>query len=206
MSTPDAFELVGGSLCLDYVNTVEPRYGQVVRDRLAGYSDLVAFAAQAGVLDDDAHAGDLLRAAAAAPDTARQHFVTAIGLREATFDVFAALAAGQAPAAAGLAQIQRVYAAAASHASLVPAGSGYTWAWPRTALDRPAWAVARSAVDLLTTGPLDRLKMCPTDLGCSWLFLDTTKNRSRRWCSMETCGAAFKISRQTARRRADRSP
>jgi predicted RNA-binding Zn ribbon-like protein len=205
-AVPDAFELVGGWQCLDYANTVEPRHGQVVRDHLNRYPDVVAWAGQAGALDDDTHAGELLLVAEADPDAARRHFAAAITLREAVFAVFAAVAGGKTPAQADLDTVHRTYAAAAAHASLVPTTGGYTWAWPRTAFDRPVWAIARSAVDLLTGGPLERVKMCPTDLGCAWLFLDATKNRSRRWCSMDTCGAAVKASRQTARRRARRSP
>jgi predicted RNA-binding Zn ribbon-like protein len=50
------------------------------------------------------------------------------------------------------------------------------------------------AVELLETGPLDRVKECPAD-DCGWLFLDTSKNRSRQWCSMQTCGNVSKVRR-----------
>jgi predicted RNA-binding Zn ribbon-like protein len=121
------------------------------------------------------------------------------------YEVFAAVARGESPLAADLAVIQRTYAAAARHATIVAVDGRFTWAWPRAELERPLWTVARSALDLLTTGPLERLKTCPADEGCSWLFIDATKNRSRRWCSMETCGADVKVRRQTARRRATRT-
>jgi predicted RNA-binding Zn ribbon-like protein len=65
--------------------------------------------------------------------------------------------------------------------------------------------VARSAIDLLTAGPLDRVKVCASEVGCVGLFLDTSKNRSRRWCSMQTCGVELKVQRQNARRRAART-
>jgi predicted RNA-binding Zn ribbon-like protein len=45
---------------------------------------------------------------------------------------------------------------------------------------------------LLTQGQLDRLGECPS---CGWLFLDTSKNRRRRWCSMATCGSRDKARR-----------
>jgi predicted RNA-binding Zn ribbon-like protein len=64
------------------------------------------------------------------------------------------------------------------------------------------WPVVRSAVELATAGPLERVKQCPAPEGCGWLFLDTTKNRIRRWCSMDECGGQAKARRQTARRRA----
>ncbi|MFF5109664.1 CGNR zinc finger domain-containing protein [Streptosporangium sp. NPDC000509] len=69
----------------------------------------------------------------------------------------------------------------------------FSWGSPRTAriLLRE---VAVSAVELLTHGPLDRLGECPS---CCWLFLDVSKNRRRRWCSMATCGSRDKSRRYT---------
>ena len=52
------------------------------------------------------------------------------------------------------------------------------------------------AVELLENGPLDRLKECPLEEGgCGWFYLDTSKNRSRQWCSMKTCGNTAKVRR-----------
>jgi predicted RNA-binding Zn ribbon-like protein len=205
VAAPDQIDLVSGWLCLDFANTVEPRWGPAERDHLHRYGDLVAWAHHAGALDDDAHAGELLRASTERPAPARAHFSRAIELREAVYEVFAAVARDETPPAAHLAVVQRWYAAAARNATIVATGAGFTWVWPRADLDRPLYAVARSALEMLMTGPLERLKMCPTDVGCGWLFVDTTKNRSRRWCSMHTCGAEVKIKRQTARRRATRA-
>jgi predicted RNA-binding Zn ribbon-like protein len=202
---PAVIDLVSGWLCLDLANTVEPRRGAAERDHLHRYGDLVAWAGHAGALDDDAHGAELLRAATDRPAAARAAFARAIALREAVYRVFGAVARAATPAADDLAVIQRAYSAAARSATLVATGDGYTWSWPRADLDRPLHPIARSAFDLLTTGPLDRLKMCPSDEGCAWLFVDVTKNNSRRWCSMETCGAGAKVKRQTARRRAVRA-
>jgi predicted RNA-binding Zn ribbon-like protein len=64
-------------------------------------------------------------------------------------------------------------------------------------LGRPWWPVAQAAIDLLRSDRLPRLKGCAR---CSWLFLDQTKNRSRRWCSMADCGTAEKLRRRAAAR------
>jgi predicted RNA-binding Zn ribbon-like protein len=203
---PTVIDLVSGWLCLDLANTVEPRCGEAERDHLHRYGDLVAWARHAGALDDEAHEAELLRAATDRPPAARASFARAIALREAVYEVFAAVARSAEPAAADLEVVQRSYAAAARGATVVAAGGRFAWTWPRADLDRPWYPIARSALDLLTTGPLERLKMCPAAVGCGWLFIDVTKNNSRRWCSMETCGAEAKIKRQTARRRARRTP
>ncbi len=81
------------------------------------------------------------------------------------------------------------YARAAGRATL--GAGGFAWATP---LD----AIVASAVQLIATGPTDRLHVCGN---CPWLFLDLSRNGSRRWCSMEGCGTEVKIRRLTERRR-----
>jgi predicted RNA-binding Zn ribbon-like protein len=215
--TPGVADLVrnGGRLCLDYINTVEPRTGPVARDWITGYPDLVEWARHGGILGEAAAAA-LLRAAAARPAAARAAFQAAIDLREALYRLFAAIVDGTGPADADLEVLRGAAAAATGHGRLTPRAGGFDWTWddpvpagssggvPAETLDRPWWPVAVSAVDLLMHGPLDRIKQCPADDGCSWLFVDATKNRSRRWCSMEDCGSQSKSRRQTDRRRAAR--
>ncbi|HZD71293.1 MAG TPA: ABATE domain-containing protein [Actinomycetes bacterium] len=200
----EAHKLYGGLLCLDFANTVEPRVREPRRDHLRGYADLVRWARHAGALDD-AQAQRLLAAAATRRAAARTSFIRAIALREAIYRAFAAIAQGATPAAADLDRLQRAYAAAMRHAHLLRADGRLAWTWDDQALDLAWWPAARSAVELATAGPLERLKQCPAPEGCGWLFLDGTKNRLRRWCSMEECGGQAKARRQTARRRVARA-
>ena len=66
--------------------------------------------------------------------------------------------------------------------------------------------LAHAAVDLVRTVEVGHLKTCPLeDGGCGWLFLDRSRNSSRRWCSMDDCGARAKARRLTARRRRARA-
>ena len=82
-------------------------------------------------------------------------------------------------------------------AELVAGVAGFEWSWTRVAdLTRPLLPVVHAAITLLTDGPLDRIKGCA---GCRYLFLDESKNRSRRWCSMDDCGTAEKSRRYVAR-------
>jgi predicted RNA-binding Zn ribbon-like protein len=105
-------------------------------------------------------------------------------------------------------ELTRLHRVARDHARLEPHGTHFAWEWEETAddLERPLWSVAWSAVDLLTTGDLTRIKVCPGGDGtsCQWLFYDDTKNRIRRWCSMENCGSTAKSHRQNERRRKGR--
>jgi predicted RNA-binding Zn ribbon-like protein len=195
-------KLYGGRLCLDFANTVEPRAAQPQYDYLDGYADLVRWARHAGTVDD-AQAERLLDAAATRPAAAEASFAEAIALREATYRVFAAIARDATPDAADLDLLTRAYAEALGHARLRPAADQLAWTWEEDALDRAWWPVARDAVELASAGPFDRVKQCPP--GCAFLFYDATKNRIRRWCSMDECGCQEKAKRQTARRRRART-
>jgi len=212
-------EPFGGVHCLDFANTLEPRGGPPpldlppgfrFRDELTSYADLVAWALHKGTLDTST-AEALLGAADNDPDGAQVALSRAHALRDGIYRAFWQIAHGEAPADDDLAVITREYADATAHARLVASGISVDldWAENETTLARPLWAVARSAVELLTTGDRRRIKVCPgpgrPPVPCGWLFYDATKNGSRRWCSMADCGSATKARLQTARRRAQRT-
>jgi predicted RNA-binding Zn ribbon-like protein len=183
---------VGGDPALDFANTVDGPLDDPI-ESLHEYGDLVAWAAYAGVIDADmavrlaAAAGKRRAAAAEALDRAR-------GLRTAIYLTFSAVADGDPPRAEALDDLRAAHVEALSHARFTP---GLAFTWDRDALERVEWALAVAAVDLLRTGPLDRLKACAE---CPWLFIDGSRNRSRRWCSMNECGGRTKMRRYRERR------
>jgi predicted RNA-binding Zn ribbon-like protein len=194
--------LLGGHACLDFVNTVDPRTGKHQRDFLLDYDDLVAWAQLAGILSPKD--GKELRAFGQQhPQQAAKVFAKNVALRELLYRLFGAIATGQQPKASDLHALQSAYIDALRHAEPRPGGAGYTWQWPQGAetLERIGWLITQSAVDLLTSPRVGRVKMCASPDGCGWLFLDTSKNGSRRWCSMEVCGSRAKMRRLYARRR-----
>ena len=200
--------LIGNAVCLDFTNTLETH-----RDHLRGdYGQLLAWAGHAGILDPRL-GRRLRRRAEARPAEAAGVMDQAVRLRTAIFRVFAAVTTGASPAAAELAVVRDGYATAIRVAVLVPAAHGLGWAWPDDAfaagrgepLTWPLWPIAVSAAHLATAPEqLQRVKVCAGE-GCNWLFVDTSKNRSRRWCLMRYCGNVGKSRRQAARRRAVRA-
>jgi len=198
----ETLRLLGGRVCLDFANTLDPRHGAPLREYLTSYPDLVAWGQHAGVLTDG-EARSLAGGAARRPAEAVMILAQAVALREAIYRTFAAIARGTPPAAPDLALLQEAYANALARARLVSAPPGVAWAWDTepAALDRVLWPIARSAVELLTAADVGRVKECPGAGDCGWLFLDTSKNGSRRWCSMEGCGSRVKMRRHYARRR-----
>lgn len=197
--------LLGGRGCLDFCNTADPREGPGAHDFLSSYGDLAAWASKAGVIAGT-DADSLLAQARKRPAAAQAAFEEALALREALFRIFSSVAAREAVDTADLEVLNGALQRASANARLTASGDGFAWSWSETdGLDRPLWLVARSAVELLTSDELDRVRTC-AGRACGWLFLDESKNRSRRWCSMEGCGSRAKMRRLYARRRAQATP
>jgi predicted RNA-binding Zn ribbon-like protein len=128
-------------------------------------------------------------------------------LRSALFGIFSAVAAGNKPAAADLDVLNAEVSASMSHTCLVRSsdGSAFGWGWSGDGPERVLWPIVRSAADLLTSDTQCKLvRECGAG-ECRWLFLDTSKNRSRQWCSMQSCGNREKARRHYQRVRAKRS-
>jgi predicted RNA-binding Zn ribbon-like protein len=197
--------LDGGHPALDYVNTLGgPEGGPPAPhdDYLRRYEDLAVLAWRVALIDEPT-CERLLRRARRRPDEADAVFREALELRSLVDAVFRPVAHGQEPSARVLARLAEAERAVLEHAALERGGDGYRWAWSGNgALEAPLWPVTDAAVDLLRTGPLERLSVCH---GCRWLYLDESKNASRRWCSMVECGTSAKKRRYVERRRARRA-
>ena len=194
-------KLLGGRLCLDFVNTADGHGGEQLLEFLHSYDDLLAWSRHVGVLDDE-RVGHLASIAARDVERAQTVFDRAIGLREALFRVVSTVVDSGAPAPDDLAILDAALRA-------VPPRMGIAWNAPRfswtfrddaDALDQMLWPVVWSAADLLVSDDLARVKLCPSE-NCGWLFLDGSRNSSRRWCSMEGCGNRAKARRHYQRAR-----
>lgn len=200
------FAFLGGALCLDFCNTVDWHVGPAPSDRLREYRDLLVWAVQGGVVTPEG-ADALAAAARQDPAAAERALGFARDLREAVFRVFLARVRGGDPHPADLERLNQALSPALARVRLEAIPGGFAWAWDFRPDDLafPAWPVARSAAELLTSPELDRVRLC-SDEACGWLFLDRSRNRSRRWCSMEDCGNRAKARRFYRRRRARGAP
>jgi predicted RNA-binding Zn ribbon-like protein len=195
---PPRYDLVGGRLCLDYCNTTNDRRGYP-EERLEGYADVVGWAWHAGVLNAE-EAARLARLGARSPTEALSVWERSIRLREALSSIFHALAEGRRIRPGALDTLNGELAGAMARSQVVPTDAGFTWLWAEggKALDCVLWPIARSAADLLTEGPLTAIRVCE-GRSCGWLFLDTSRNRTRRWCDMRICGNRAKARRHHER-------
>ena len=209
---PEGPKLVGGRLCLDFVNTVSGRAPArkprgsggasrpIGRERLGDYADLVRWSVAAGALLRG-EAAALLGRARRRPPEAGTALRRAVALRESIYRICVAVIKGWEPPAADLELLNRELTAARARERVVAGERGFAWGWERPApgLDRMLWPVARSAAELLTSPDLVFTRECQGE-DCGWLFLDTSRNRTRRWCDMSDCGNLAKVRRFRRRR------
>jgi predicted RNA-binding Zn ribbon-like protein len=200
------FKLRGGVVCLDFVNTVGSRLTDRSREYLRSYEDLLDWSTQDGLLSLEERE-DLFRQATLDPEGAREVLSRALALREALHRLISAHIAGESQDENDLSTLNRELSISLSHLRVVPDDGAYTWGWDRsgdegeTLLDSPLWPVAQSAAELLTSEKLGRVKLCAGE-GCGWVFLDESRNSSRRWCDSRDCGNRERVRRHLARKRA----
>ncbi len=196
------FGFIGNNLCLDFMNTADWHASKEPVELLAAYRDLLTWGEKAGAISR-AESRALAKEAAARPADAERARVMATTLREAMYRVLTALIEARQPDPADLGALNAALAKAMARARVESKDGGFAWGWepdPK-ALDRVIWPVIRSAAELLASDRLTRLRRCE-NAGCGWLFLDTSRNHRRRWCSMESCGNQTKARRFYERKKA----
>ena len=197
----ETFRCPGGELCLDFCNTGHGLRNTTEVEWLTSYAELVSWLDAAGAINRKPAAA-LHAAAERSPEAARKVWGRAIRLRNALGDVLLAKTEGRAPADEDLRLIETEYARTAPFARLSATDDGFAWTLDSSAaeLDAALRPLVESAVSLLTSERLARLRRCGNST-CYWLFLDETKNCSRRWCEMASCGNLMKVRRHRERHR-----
>jgi predicted RNA-binding Zn ribbon-like protein len=201
-SHPRELPIVGGNLALDFANTVDDPLGPERYDHASTYDDLVRWSVRVGILTH-ARASRLRRMAASQRRDATATVERAHELRNILNDIFGGVADGRRDWPKHWTKLRPFVADALAHAELDDTGGGARrWAWRDTDdLTVILHPLATAAAELLVSDDLQRVKRCAR---CPWLFVDKSKNHSRRWCAMNDCGKAEKIRRYVARRAAAR--
>jgi predicted RNA-binding Zn ribbon-like protein len=192
---PPRFDLCGGALCLDFVNTLDDRYSNEPKELLKSYIDLARFAEDTGILSEQ-QVDRLFESSMQSPETAQPALAAAIELREAMHAVFWALVKHKPVPQASLNVLNQYVQGAAQHMSLTPGRGHFEWQFDSSLTDfnTPLWPIARSAAELLASDHVEYIRACASKT-CEWLFLDESKNHRRRWCDMTKCGNRAKVKR-----------
>lgn len=194
MSTPE-FKLVAGHPSLDFVNTLDNRFSpDGPTDLLNSYADLLRFTGQARLIDPAVIASI---AAIQLEDLELQAFERAFVLRETLARLHYGRLDSEPPSDDDLSQLNEFEKAIAQRRQLVPSAGGFEWKWiePEYDVSLPVWALATSASSLLLSpSDMSFVRACEC-VTCRWLFLDSSRNRARRWCDMKLCGNRMKARR-----------
>lgn len=194
------FDLSGGHPALDLVNTLDWRFRESgPEELLETYADLLRFAEQTGLIGT-AEARKLLRSV---PAPKALKVVAAVReLREAAADVLYAAVDAKNPSQSAVNHLQQCSAEAAQHQQLVWGGDKLRWTLPQSSPlpGLPLWLLSLSTSEFITSEQMHTLRQCG-NAECRWLFVDTSKNHTRRWCNMKICGNRMKARRFKAQHR-----
>lgn len=196
-----SLELVGGRLCLDFVNTATARGSAAHRDYLTSYDAMLAWGRHTGVVSTQ-QAQRLATLAAKDPQAALSALSLSVSLRETIYRLLGSTVRGRRPESADLLQMNSAFQKASPHRTLLKKGAGFEWGWEFDPGDLLSilWPVVLSTTELMTSPDITRVRQCARE-GCQWMFFDSTKNGTRRWCSMAVCGSRMKSQRFYHRKR-----
>lgn len=197
-----AWDFDAGLLPLDFANTAEWHAREDPVENLKTYAHLVAWSLEAGLVSPSG-AQILLEESERRPQEVEIVLERAITLREAIYRTLSAVAAGEEPTRQDLAAINEALTEALGRARIEPKDDGFIlgWTYDEQRLDRMLWPILHATAELFTSEDLKRVGECADDRGCGYLFFDKSRNNSRRWCSMESCGNRAKAQRHYARQK-----
>jgi predicted RNA-binding Zn ribbon-like protein len=203
MGSPKAvgvsFQLIGGHPILDFVNTLDSLYEEFGPSELLNcYADLIRFVAQSELLSSR-QLKDLRQSKN--PRKEDEVFQSCLRLRESVAECLYSKMDGRLPKSTSLATLEDFYRQTRLNQFAVWKNGHLDWAWPGSSpVDLPLWILTLIAWELLESPLVRHVKSCgnPT---CRWLFLDTSKNHTRRWCDMRVCGNRMKGERFRSQRR-----
>lgn len=187
------------ALCLDFVNTVSWRGREEPSDNMSSPEAWLAWMEANGAADE-ASVAELRRRASMWSFEAEAGFKRAVEFRESLYALLMDTIEGKKSVEKS--ELDDVLARALDRLSLDAGQSPWQWRFAGSPVDweTPLYPIALSAAQLLSSSWIEKLRACERD-ECRWLFLDVTKNHSRKWCDMGTCGNVMKARRSYARRK-----
>jgi predicted RNA-binding Zn ribbon-like protein len=202
------WKFVAGSICLNFTNTVGGRVWhdennlldyKILTDKLESFEDLIDWGKEIGFLNE-ASVKKINLFASQNEKAVKKIFQRAVALRESIYKIFISLTENKEPSHEDIDLLNSECAAAREKQKLYYDSNKFKWNFELQDTEQESiiWYVSLSAVELLVSEQLKRVKQCPGD-NCGWLFLDSSKNGSRQWCDMKDCGNVAKVRRYRER-------
>jgi predicted RNA-binding Zn ribbon-like protein len=205
---------IGGRLCLDFVNTVggrekttdSPTGYKILDEKINDYLDLLAWSKKNKLLPDSEIQKFFVESQKLDNQEKLEIIVKqAIGLRESIYQICKNIIDKKSPNSLDIEQLNQILSIAYSQIKLKFENNCFFWDWKNSHLEKILWLVTDSAVEMLTLGDLSRLRECNGN-DCCWLFEDTSKNKARHWCDMQTCGNLAKVRRFRSKTKISKKP
>ncbi|MDC7125082.1 MAG: CGNR zinc finger domain-containing protein [Spirochaetales bacterium] len=186
-----SFALDGNNIALDFVNTVEYRGTKKEIEWIESYLDALCWAERSSILAKE----DVIRLFEANNDECQKFYEDIIVCRKTLHDVFSAVIEDGMLNKLGLDLFNKLYKLVHRVLTEGAGGNNYVWLFPDAQTTAVGFLqpVIQASADLLLSSNLSRLKRC-SNAECGWLYYDTSKNNSRRWCCMSSCGNRAKAS------------
>jgi predicted RNA-binding Zn ribbon-like protein len=197
-------KLLGGRLCLDFVNTLDWRGTDTPQEFLNSFDDLVSWSRHVGICSQQ-ETNNLYKAAKRSNAEAKKVLNRALKLRETIYRLFAVNIANQNPLKEDLTIFNSILSRSMKDSQIIRTNDGYAWDinTNKARLDWILNPIVHSAVDILISDERNKVKAC-ADPACGWLFIDVSRNRSRRWCDMKDCGNRAKATRFYKKKKNDK--
>lgn len=185
------FEFIGGTLCLDFLNTVHRFGAEEPGDELETPDDLLAWAVEAKLLRAE-EASQIRRQFQANPRSGEEALRQAKRIRSQLRELLRR--ASRRVQRKDIALLNSWLKQHSGIPTVARDNTGWRFAWrpQSTGVQRVLFEIMLSAAHLVTGGKRERIRECASPI-CTWLFIDTSKNHTRRWCDMRVCGNRAKV-------------
>jgi predicted RNA-binding Zn ribbon-like protein len=200
MSRPSASPL---RLWLDFINTEPPA---ARADALASFDAYVAWLERVSILDEE-RGDSLRRRAQLQPAGATAALLEARRMRAGLRTLADRGPDGDRLRTVALGELNRVLGRSAGMRRIERLTDGRfirTFVPTGDAFAGLLLPLVESATESLVRGELGRVRRC-ANAGCAHVFYDSTRNASRRWCDMGTCGNRVKAARFRKKRATHRA-
>lgn len=194
------YDSSGGNLSLNFLNTLAGRSRPHPAEQLRSYAEFLDWCQEAGLVEPGERR-ELATWARREPRLALFALEQVRAVREAIYGILSALMAGEAPSEEDKAHFSSFLREALQARTIQVEGPHPRWAWrsPTEQPVAPLYPVLYAAAELFASDDLARVRTC-ANLSCGRVFLDHSRNQSRKWCISTDCGNRERVRAYYRRR------